>query len=221
MSRAGGGPGAMANYGNFSNDLANRGFGFGMQTGAQGVENYFNPYEQSVVQGLMGDFSSQRAEAARSAADMATKGGAFGGSRSAVLQAALMGDVSDREASTLANVRMGGYQNAMQQMMADRARMGEMGNLGYQGLFNMGQYDLAALGGLNSSFGYGNRTMTQTTPYTTDYFGKLLGLGATVGGAMMGGPPGAAAASAASSGFSGGSGVAPSFQPFGYNGYFN
>lgn len=216
------GPGAMGEYRGLSSDMASRGLGFGMQTGMNGVENYFNPYEENVIGGIRGDFDQQRGYASRAAADQAVKDHAFGGGRSAILQARMMGDVNRNEASTIAQFRNQGYNTASGQLMADRDRMSQIGAQGFQGLFNTGQYDLNALNGLNNSFQFGNTTQEQTVPYHHDVFGQLLGLGGTIAGAALGGPAGASVGSKLGGAMGGGGGYTapsqpPTYQPFGYN----
>lgn len=84
-----------------------------LQNMPQYAQQFMNPYQDQVISGMQGDFDRQRQMAMQSGAQQATGAGAFGGSRQAVLQANLMGDVNRNEASTLAGLRQSGYNNAM------------------------------------------------------------------------------------------------------------
>jgi len=123
--------------------------------------------------------------------------GAFGGDRSAILEGELTRGVNEIGSQTLANVRAGGFNNAVNQLLAERGRLGGLGIAGAQGLLGTGQQidarQLAALQGLVPGF-----TPTQQTDETVertqgDLFSQLLGLGGTLGGFFLGGPAGAAA----------------------------
>lgn len=101
------------------------------------------------------EFARQRTQAGLSANDLATKAGAFGGDRSAILQGQLTNDVNRNEASTLAGID---YQNQGDQW----SRL----------------MQLAGLAGGGAS--WGGSTQTQQMP--SNPFGTLIGLGATAGG---------------------------------------
>ncbi|HET7111723.1 MAG TPA: hypothetical protein VFI41_12700 [Gemmatimonadales bacterium] len=101
------------------------------------------------------EFDRQRTQAGLSAADMATKAGAFGGDRSAILQAQLVNGVNQNEASTLAGID---YQNQNDQWQ----RLMQLANL--------------AGGGAQ----WGGSTQTQQMPGNP--FGTIAGLAATAGG---------------------------------------
>ena len=94
------------------------------------ASQFQNPFEQQVIGGLQSDFDRQRALASTRANQAATQSGAFGGSRGAVLSALGQRDVNQQEAQTLANVRAGGYQQALQGAMGLRGE-------GLQGLQNL------------------------------------------------------------------------------------
>lgn len=146
----------------------------GMESGLGGISAYTNPYDASVVSGVQGDFQHQRELAANSAADMATKDGAYGGSRSAILSGVLQGDVNRNEASTLANVRQQGFQNATGNLMADRSRQAALGMGGMQWLDQRTQDQLRSLlPGLMGGTGSGQNSVTQM-PYND--LNSILGL---------------------------------------------
>jgi hypothetical protein len=103
---------AKGNYFAPTNATFQQGLG-GLLDPAGAAQQFMNPFEQQVIGGVQSDFDRQRQGALMGAAQNATSQGAFGGSRSGVLQAQALGDVNRNEASTLAGLRMGGYNNAM------------------------------------------------------------------------------------------------------------
>ena len=76
------------------------------------AQDFFNPFESSVISGLQSDFDRQRQAAITRGAQEATGAGAFGGSRSGLLQAQGLADVNQNEALQLGNFRNQGFQNA-------------------------------------------------------------------------------------------------------------
>lgn len=101
------------------------------------------------------NFALQRGQATMSANDLATKAGAFGGDRAAILQAQMLGDVNRNESQALSGID---YQNQQDQW----SRL-----MGLLGLAGQG----ASIGGT---------TNTQTMP--SNPFGTVLGLATTAGG---------------------------------------
>ena len=133
---------------------------------------YFNPFESQVVQQSLGDIEQARQMQANQLAAQAQRAGAFGGSRSAILESQANEAALQQAARTAANLRLGGFQQAQQmagqdigrQMQADLAnqqaglagagqRLGaaaQMGGLAQQA-FGMGrglQQDMAQQGAL-------------------------------------------------------------------------
>jgi len=114
------------------------------QQGLTGIEGFYNPFNQEVIGGMQGDFAQQRAGAQNRAADVATRAGAFGGDRSAILEAQLTNDVNRNEANTIGQFRNQGFQNAAGQLMAQRGLasqnaqfgLGQMGAFGQQQVNN-------------------------------------------------------------------------------------
>jgi len=142
------------------------------QIGQTDLTPYFNPFEQTVVQQSLGDIEQARQMQANQLASQAQRAGAFGGSRSAILESQANEAAMQQAARTAANLRLGGFQNAQQmagqdissRMRADLAnqqaglagagqRLGaaaQMGALGQQA-FGMGrnlQQDMAQQGAL-------------------------------------------------------------------------
>ena len=162
------------------------GIPYAMQTGLNGIDAYMNPYQNDVIAGVNADTQHQLGVAGVQAGDLATKAGAFGGDRSAVLQANMSSDINRNSLNTLANVRSSGFENAVQQLM--QSRQMQM-NAGMSGLGLMGQAQgmrQSALQPLATGVGpYGN-TQSQTTP--GDPWGWLTGAALTGAGALTGNP---------------------------------
>lgn len=116
--------------GRIGQDLSGAGnFGFSPeQMDPSRAQDFFSPFQDEVVSGLQSDFDRQRQQALTRAAQDATAQGAFGGSRSGILQAQALRDVNQDEASTLAQVRNRGFQNA-QGLAAQEHQL--MQNLGF------------------------------------------------------------------------------------------
>lgn len=83
------------------------------------IQEFFNPYEAEVVGSTQGDFDRQREMVRQRAAQQATADAAFGGSRSAILEAQGLADVGSQEAQTLADLRYRGYEGARQAALQD------------------------------------------------------------------------------------------------------
>ena len=103
-----------------------------MQGGAQAYnpqsyQAYMDPYQQQVIGGVQQDFDRQRQAAQTSGAQQATAAGAFGGSRSGILQSQNIDNVNRNEANTLAQLRSGGYQSAQAQAQAQHAQQQGLG----------------------------------------------------------------------------------------------
>jgi hypothetical protein len=168
--------------GNYANQLAqNLGF---VQPGLGGIDQFFNPFEGQVIAGLQSDFDRQRQLAGNQAADVATRSNAFGGSRSAILNAELQRGVNQNEASTLANVRNQGFQNAANQLLGQQQLFGNLGFGGLQALAGLGgqlsQQQLQSLLAMQGGLMPGSTTSTQTQQMQSDPFGQLLGVAGTV-----------------------------------------
>lgn len=130
--------------------------GFASKTGLEGVEDYFNPYQDEVIGSTRDDFAHQRGVVGRSADDDVVKSGAFGGNRAGVYRAVAESGVNRDEASTIARLRAGGWQDAVAQLLGERGRIGNL----YQQ--NVGNAD-AALGRMGYGLGFGNRTTMGST----------------------------------------------------------
>jgi hypothetical protein len=76
---------------------------------------FYNPYQQNVIDATKGQFDQLRNEALNATNQQATLGGAYGGSRQAVLAGSRLGQLDLGQANTIANLQHQGYQNALQQ----------------------------------------------------------------------------------------------------------
>jgi len=129
------------------------------QIGQTDLTQYFNPFEQTVVQQSLGDIEQARQMQANQLASQAQRAGAFGGSRSAILESQANEAAMQQAARTAANLRLGGFQQAQQmagQDIANRLRA-DLANQS-AGLTGAGQRLGAAaqMGGLaQQAFGMG------------------------------------------------------------------
>lgn len=84
-----------------------------MQSVGDQAAAFMNPYTQNVVGAVQGQYDQLRGQAATDANQQATQQGAFGGSRAALMQGARLGQLDQGQASTIAGLLQGGYQNAL------------------------------------------------------------------------------------------------------------
>jgi hypothetical protein len=129
------------------------------QIGQTNLSPDFNPFEQTVVQQSLGDIEQARQMQANQLASQAQRAGAFGGSRSAILESQANEAAMQQAARTAANLRLGGFQNAQQMAGQDIANTlrADLANQS-AGLTGAGQRLAAAgqLGGLaQQAFGMG------------------------------------------------------------------
>jgi hypothetical protein len=102
------------------------------QLGSQYMSAYFNPYEEQVVQGVLGDIERSRLMQDIADRARATQARAFGGSRQGV-QSALTNEAALRQAgTTAAGLRQAGFSQAAQFGQSDAARQlqAQMANQG-------------------------------------------------------------------------------------------
>jgi hypothetical protein len=120
-----------------------------------GIEAFFNPYEDQVVQQVQQDFDrARRMQEAQSAAQ-AVGSGAFGGSRAAIAEQEALRNLNQAELNALGQLRQQGFGAAMtaaqnaQENQQRRALTGGsyLGNLGST-FGQLGQRDVELLGNL-------------------------------------------------------------------------
>lgn len=89
------------------------------QLSSTDYSQYMNPWQQSVIDSTIGDWSHGNDLALNSLRSGANASGAFNNDRLGVAEGQLLGDNSRTLASTLANLRAGGFQNAQQAAQFD------------------------------------------------------------------------------------------------------
>lgn len=83
------------------------------------ISQYMNPYTRDVIDQSMADLGRARDSAMNASGVAATQGGAFGGDRHGIMEAQNNADYMRQAASTSANLRNQGYQNAQNAAMGD------------------------------------------------------------------------------------------------------
>lgn len=111
---------------------------------------YMNPYEQSVIGGMQNDAFNQYQRMNNQLGAEASAANAFGGSRHGVAQGTMATGVQDALNKQVAQLRLGGFQNAQQMAMGDIAnQMGasqaNMNALNQARAFGAGAFNQMAL----------------------------------------------------------------------------
>jgi len=115
--------------------------------GQSPVDKFMNPYERQVIDTAMADIQRAGDIQGQGLKAQAVGAGAFGGSRSGIMESELGRNVLDQQARTAGQMRQSGYQNALQQaQQAFEASKGR-GLQGSQLASNIGQ-GIAGLGGM-------------------------------------------------------------------------
>jgi len=163
--------------------------GFGSQTGMQGVENYMNPWINQVGNAMNAQWDRTGQMAMNQGADMATQQGAFGGSRAAVLQAGLGAQNELNRNQQMAQLYQGGYDQAGNQLMNERARMANLGLAGLGGVAGIGQYgDQQRWMQQQGLLGFGDmQRQIQQQQMMDPYMRAQMGLGLMTPGLQTGG----------------------------------
>ena len=135
------------------------------------ASNYYNPFEDQVVQQTLTDLDRQSAQQDMGLRDQAVSQGAFGGSRGRIAQGELARQQERGAAEAIAGIRSGGYEsarNAAQEgFEAQQGRMGQqaglqsqlgqnffgMGLQGGQGIAGLGTQAAQGLGQLGQQYG--------------------------------------------------------------------
>ena len=102
------------------------------QLGSQYMGAYYNPFEEQVVQGALGDIERSRQIQEQANMDQATRAKAFGGSRQGVVSGMTNEAALRQAASTSGQLRQAGFTQAAQfgQSDAARALQAQMANQG-------------------------------------------------------------------------------------------
>jgi len=97
---------------------------------SQDIGAYQSPYQQQVIDLAMGDIQRQADIARGSAQDRAIRAGAFGGSRSALLESESQRPYAEQMARTAAGLRQSGFEQAQRAAQSDLARQQQLGVFG-------------------------------------------------------------------------------------------
>ena len=84
------------------------------------IQSFQNPYNTQVIDQSLNDLDRARQIRLQSDQDRAIGAGAFGGSRSALLEAETNRNFADAAARTSSNLRQSGYNNSLNAAMQDR-----------------------------------------------------------------------------------------------------
>jgi hypothetical protein len=106
---------------------------------SQDIGAYQSPYQQQVIDLAMQDIQRQADIARGGAQERAIRAGAFGGSRSALLEAESQRPYAEQMARTSAGLRQAGFEQAQAAAQADLARQQQLG------IFGAGQEQQRAL----------------------------------------------------------------------------
>ena len=106
---------------------------------SQDIGAYQSPYQQQVIDLAMQDIQRQADIARGGAQERAIRAGAFGGSRSALLEAESQRPYAEQMARTAAGLRQAGFEQAQAAAQADLARQQQLG------IFGAGQEQQRAL----------------------------------------------------------------------------
>jgi len=155
--------------------------------GPLNIQQFQNPYNEQVINNTLSDLNNARQMQIQSDQDAAIGSGAFGGSRSALLESETNKNFADIAGRTSGNLRQSGFNNAANLAMGDRNfRAGIFGNQladQYRGLgllSNIGnQQQLLGQAGLDANYNEFTRGL--------NYGPQQIGL---LSGAVFGGTPG-------------------------------
>ena len=105
---------------------------------------YMNPYESSVIGGLQSDALRGQQMASNQLGAQATAAKAFGGSRQAIAEGQMAGDIQNQLNNQIAGLRQSGYQNAQQMALADIQNRMTAGQTNVNALNQAGQFGAQA-----------------------------------------------------------------------------
>ena len=115
---------------------------------SQDIGAYQSPYQQQVIDLAMQDIQRQADIARGGAQERAIRAGAFGGSRSALLEAESQRPYAEQMARTAAGLRQSGFEQAQRAAEADVARQQQMAMFAPQFELQARQQQAGLLGGL-------------------------------------------------------------------------
>ena len=114
----------------------------------QDIGAYQSPYQQQVIDATMRDIQRQADIARGSAQERAIRAGAFGGSRSAIIESESQRPYAEQMARTAAGLRQSGFEQAQRAAEADVARQQQMQMFAPQLELQARQQQAGLLGGL-------------------------------------------------------------------------
>jgi hypothetical protein len=117
----------------------------------QDISAYQSPYQQQVIDLAMQDIQRQADIARTGAQERAIRAGAFGGSRSAILEAESQRPYAEQAARTAASLRQAGFEQAQRAAERDVARQQQMAMFAPQLELQARQQQAGLLGGLQAS----------------------------------------------------------------------
>jgi hypothetical protein len=129
------------------------------------LSGYMNPYTSDVINTAMNDLGRQQQIADQGAASQATAAGAFGGSRSAVLQNLTDDSYARAMASTAASLNQANYGQAQSAAQSDLARALAAGQSNQSAGLQGAGLNLNAAGALA---GMGNQQLSQAQQWASD-----------------------------------------------------
>jgi hypothetical protein len=115
------------------------------------IEQYQSPFQQQVIDQALGDIQRQADIARGGAQDRAIRAGAFGGSRSALLESESQRPFIEAQARTAANLRQAGFEQAQRAAERDLARQQQLAMFAPQLELRARQQQAGLLGGLQGS----------------------------------------------------------------------
>ena len=147
---------------NLTNQANMTGMGSAQSFDPRGISNFYNPFEDRVVQQTLTDLDRQGAQQDMGLRDRAVSQGAFGGSRGRIAQGELARQQERGVAEAISGIRSGGYQDAanraQQGFESQQGRQAQLAGLQSQlgqGMFGMGLQGGQGLAGLGSQFSQG------------------------------------------------------------------
>jgi hypothetical protein len=115
------------------------------------IEQYQSPFQQQVIDQALGDIQRQADIARTGAQERAIRAGAFGGSRSALLESESQRPFIEAQARTAANLRQAGFEQAQRAAESDIARQQQLAMFAPELELRARQQQAGLLGGLQGS----------------------------------------------------------------------
>jgi hypothetical protein len=141
-------PATMSSTGYSASAAGSQGYRPATMTAGQlantNLSSYMNPYESAVIGGLQSDALKGQQMASNQLGAQATAAKAFGGSRQAIAEGQMAGDIQSQLNNQIAGLRQAGYQNAQQMALADIQNRMTAGQTNVNALNQAGQFGAGA-----------------------------------------------------------------------------